>query len=156
MKNTQTDFDRIFEAWKTIDNENVTALKYAQFYREISIMESNSENAMAAMEISINSKHFYDIYITERYIKETPLICEFFKVIKDVSEEAYEFISGGHDYINFVKYLKFSGMTERSEKINRIIELKNHTRYLAYAFRRILKQKDESKKKSMLRGLLGM
>ena len=47
-------------------------------------------------------------------------------------------------------------MTERSEKINRIIELKNHTRYLAYAFRRILKQKDESKKKSMLRGLLGM
>lgn len=149
MKNTQTDFDRIFEAWKAVEGVGDVVV-----HNEIAVLEANGANAMSAAVSYVKHKDFYRAYI-KKAIVATPNISIFFKIVKEISEEAYIFISNGHDFINPIEYFQFKDSFE-SEKNDKIFEMRSYSRYLAYAFRRIVEQEDEAKKKSMLRGLLGM
>ena len=149
MKNTQVVFDRIFEAWKELEANGAVTI-----HNEIAVLEANGVNAMSAAISYVKHKDFYRTHI-KRVIMETPNISKFFQTVEEISEEAYQFISNGHDFINPIEYFQFKDKFE-SEKNDKIFEMKSYSRYLAYAFRRIVEQEDEAKKKSILRGLLGL
>lgn len=86
---------------------------------------------------------------------QMPIINEFFRVVRDVSEEAYQFMTEGHDVLNFKEYIA-SHERKISNVSGEVFRLSNYSEFLAHTILKILDEPDERKKRLMIRGFIGM
>ena len=102
-------------------------------------------------------KHYSALYTswTSEDANNFPIITQFFGELKNYSEEAYAFMTEGYDLANIKEYLLFDKKGE-FEIMLTLFGINEYVIYLRHALLKIFDESDEAKKRSMLRGLLGM
>ena len=143
-------FERIYWIWRGYEIRGKRTI--LQELDELVSCGEESFNAMVSYGENFSS--LYDAFIDDN-IKVPVEIIKFFARVKDVSKEAYDFLTGGHDIGDLKNYLK-NNNSYKENRFDNHKDLIDFLRHIRYMFSRIVNESDEEKKKKILRGLLGM
>ena len=139
--------EKIFKVWeemrnsKELEDEVHRFREWCQGYTDTVVLSIN------------NYKKMYKAYTP--YIEEFPILTSFLKEVKQISNEAYDYLTEGHDIINLKEYLSFVGK-QSNEITNELIALKTYSVFIEHAFIKLLHEPNIDKRYIMLRGLVGM
>lgn len=150
LKNTFLSFKKIYVAWLRLESYGRNAVE-KELKDFADICRGSVKMAIAMPE---NYSFMYN-RIDERNNIDLPILSEFLKEVEKISKEAYNFLTEGYDIINFKEYIKLKGKST-NDVVAITYNLKSYSTFIQYAFMKLFDEKDEKKKKIMLKGLLGI
>lgn len=142
--------ERIFEAVKKLEKVGKKTLT-----NELENLREICDTYYNIVDRSFGTHNVsHDIYINH-VTMELPMIFEFLGVVKHVSEEAYQFLTEGHDLLNLRYYLAFHKRNV-SNVLKKAHELSSFCEFFEHSILKLVREPNEEKKRLMIRGLVGM
>ena len=145
-------FEKIYWVWKKFESKDRDSI-----LKELDRLVEFGENVFTSFKAYGVYNSLYNLHLKhiEKDFIVPQEIINLFKDIKNISQDAYYFLTDGFEIINLVDFLKLEYLDD-SVKAKVYIDFIEYTRYLRYIFKRIINENDEEKKKIMLRGILGI
>lgn len=143
-------FEKIYWNWKKLESKERKTVE-----REILDIETNAKFCFGILEAHLDKYEAVYDNASLSGIKNIPNIAEFFKSIKTISKEAYEFITDGYDMEDLRTFLALRNKY-MNDVVDTVFGFLNYSRYISYAFMKVLKEENEDKKRNLLKGMLGL
>lgn len=142
-------FNRIYWSWKTL----IQTAERKDIEKEIKSLSFQCKEACDTLVSCIPS--YMGLYSLEKIVcyDQFTNIYLFLNMIKLQDEQAYNNFTENHDIVNLKEYLGFEGK-DFSKGITKLHALKEYSYFLSHLILRIYDEKDEAKKKEMLKSMM--
>lgn len=132
-----------------------TRLNEAPRERLVAELKELKEKCANCSKLQMTDPKNYDAFYTSIRKVNCSVIMRFLKAVKNYSSECYDFLTDGHDLLNFNNYMAMSGKGA-VERSTQIIAVTDFLAYFSYVLLKAHDEKDFEKKDSILIGLIGL